>query len=225
MVVYEFIYFYSLFLYISATLIFISFFSSIAKLTAVSADIQDNSPKIKYFSNPNINVGLSSPYGLTILKKEKIPQRDNNFNNNSNQNQNQNTTPRAYDIPNNIPQNNLSNYDLTNSKKDADNSWNEITRSFSENQNNIQKNDLNMQSSQYRGSGGSYRNISSSSFSPNLKFPSSSSINKNLYVNNNKNEFSNSFYSPNEKDLSSVTNSKFKIYNVSPAMDAISPGK
>ena len=86
-----------------------------------------------------------------------------------------------------------------------------------------------MQSSQYRGSGGSYRNISSSSFSPNLKFPSSSSsINKNLYVNNNNNnkkEFSNSFYSPNEKDLSSLTNSKFKIYNVSPAMDAISPGK
>ena len=189
-------------------------------MTRLSADIQDNSPKIRNFSNPNINLGVSSPFGITILKKEKIPQRDNNFNNNLNQNQNQNTTPRAYDIPNNIAQNNLSNYDISNSKQDADNSWHEIIKNLSENQNQnkIQRNNGSIQASQYNGSGGSYRSISSPSlFSPNLKFPSSSS-------SINKNEFSNSFYSPNEKDISAPHTSKFKIYNVSPAMDAISPG-
>ena len=199
-------------------MIFISCSSSIVKLTRLNADVQDNLPKIRNFSNPNINLGVSSPFGMTILKKEKIPQRDNNFNNNVNQNQNQNTTPRAYDIPNNIAQSNLSNYDITNSKQDADNSWHEIIKNLSENQNQIQRNNVSMQASQYRSSGGSYRSISSPSLlSPNLKFPSTSS-------SINKNEFSNSFYSPDEKDISAPRTSKFKTYNVSPAMDAISPG-
>ena len=143
------------------------------------------------------------PFGTKKTKKDKVPQKENNFSNNLNSNskpnQSMNTTPRAYDIPNNDLKNDLNNYNysVSNIKKNAESRWNEISKDLTENQNKIQQNNnLSLLSStSLINSGGSYRGISSpsvgglSSISKYTSSPSTlilnSKNNNNIYNNNN----------------------------------------
>ena len=152
----------------------------------------------------------------------------NNYDSSSRPSISQGGTPssssRTYRIPNELPQDDHRNFDVTNADKTAGTCWLDISKDI-QNNNNSQSRPMHS-SPQLSGgimgsqnSGGSYRGFGSS---PSWIYGSGSKVGVNGdYSNTENSPFAPSFSFSQERRSFKT----FKSYNVSPMMDATSPGR
>lgn len=133
------------------------------------------------------------------------------------------SSSRTYRIPNEFPQDDHRNFDVTNADKTAGTCWLDISKDI-QNSSNNQNRPLHS-SPQLTGgiigsqnSGGSYRGFGSS---PSGIYGSGSKVVNGDYSNTESSPFASSFSFSQERRSFKT----FKSYNVSPMMDSTSPGR